>query len=711
MPLKIVQSRDNVDRQMGVDQDLADLLDALSNTDSIKKKVELVEQFRATQEFLSNANSLQELFLLFPDREKFILYATLALGQGPHIFKKGSKIEKKDLEHLVRSLLPVEEFYREIGGIIGYHLTCLELLAKKGGEVRAGKFYPPKALDISEETDFTRDAVICGIRCLDQMAEIYPLGGAADRLSLSKEEPSTFQIAATLEFCGKTLLEHLIEDLQAREFLHYKLFAKQICIPVILMTSDEKGGSFQVQTMFKEKNWFGRRQEDFFFFSQPLVPTMDNEGRWCAIGPGQLFFKPGGHGVIWKLAKESGAFDWLRKRGRAKALMRQINNLVASVDYALMAFLGIGFDEDKDFGFAACPCAKGVSEGVNVVIESEKGCSLTNIEYCEKTPALECESESALANTNLLFVDIDTIEELLEISPIPGMLVNAKKMKYRDGSGMILEKEIIRLESTMQNIADALIEPGRYPLEMRRSFITSNIRKKTISTIKKEFAFGSSMLQTPEQCYIDILENGRDLLVNYCDFQVPVLNDSMSFFQKGPSFIFLYHPALGPLYQIIRQKLKKGRLAVGSELKLQISDLYVEGLDIDGSLEISTDSIMGHQDENGVVQYSDETGKCILKNVRVRNSGINREASRSFWKDEIAHKEKCEIFIEQGGEFFAENVLFRGEVKIRVPSGVKVTAFMKEGRLELFEEVLEQPSWNWEYRIDAQSRIILEHKQ
>jgi hypothetical protein len=445
----------------------------------------------------------------------------------------------------------------------------------------------------------------------------------------------------------------------------------------------------------KENNWYERSPDDFFFLAQPLVPTMDKEGQWIVIGNGRLLFKPGGHGVIWKLAKESGAFDWLKKRGKTKALMRQINNLVASSDYGLLAFLGIGFDQQKDFGFAACPCTKGVSEGVNVVIETEKGCCLTNVEYCDGVENIP----SSLANTNLLFVSIDTIEALLKDCPIPGMLVNAKKLKYRDGSGVMQEKEVVRLESTMQNIADALIEPGSYPVELKRSYITTNHRKKTISTIKKEFAFGSSMLQTPEQCYLDMLENGRDLLVNYCHFQVPHLNETMSFFQNGPSFIFLYHPALGPLYQIISQKLKKGRLASGSELKLEIADLYVENLDVDGSLEIATSSIMGNQEL---------TGKCILKNVRIRNSGINREATRSFWKGEVVHREKCKIFIEQGGEFYAENVLLRGELSIHVPSGKKVTAFMNGGRVEFKEEELSQPSWTWRYRLGPEYQILLE---
>ncbi|NGX38594.1 MAG: hypothetical protein K1000chlam2_01768, partial [Chlamydiae bacterium] len=464
-----------------------------------------------------------------------------------------------------------------------------------------------------------------------------------------------------------------------------------------------KKGDAQVRQMFCEKNWFGRREEDFFLFSQPCVPAMNSAGQWCVLGPGRVLMKPGGHGVIWKLASELGALKWLEQKGVKKLLTRQINNLVASIDYGLLAFMGIGFCQELDFGFASCPCAKGMSEGVNIVIEGEKGYSLTNIEYCD-IEHFQVE-KSLLANTNLLLVNLNSIPDLLSSNPIPGMLVNAKRMKYRDAKGNIREEEILRLESMMQNLADALVEK-EFP---QRSFITSNKRKKTISTIKKEFAFGSSMVQTPEQCYLDILENASDLLINYCGFQVPKLRDAMHFFQQGPSFIFHYHPCLGPLYQVIAQKLRKGRLARGSEVKLSIADLFAEKLDVDGSLSIYTDAMMGHVDEEGILQYSDQTGKCVLKNVKVRNSGINREASRCLWKDEIAHREKCEIIIEEGGEFFAENVLLRGALRIRVPSGVKVVASMEKGCLKFSQEVITEPSWTWKYSISVESTIQLEN--
>ena len=42
------------------------------------------------------------------------------------------------------------------------------------------------------------------------------------------------------------------------------------------------------------------------------------------------------------------------------------------------------------------------------------------------------------------------------------------------------------------------------------------------------------------------------------------------YLEKGPGFIFLYHPALGPLWDVIAQKVRGGALAHGSELVLEV---------------------------------------------------------------------------------------------------------------------------------------------
>lgn len=101
-------------------------------------------------------------------------------------------------------------------------------------------FFSPAFVDIVKENDAVREAIDWGLEGLPQMAEIYPLGGAADRLHLVEEKTGLELPAAKLPFAGKMLLEHLIRDLQAREFLYYQVYGKQIITPIAIMTSHEK---------------------------------------------------------------------------------------------------------------------------------------------------------------------------------------------------------------------------------------------------------------------------------------------------------------------------------------------------------------------------------------------------------------------------------------------------------------------------------------
>ena len=54
---------------------------------------------------------------------------------------------------------------------------------------------------------------------MPDLGEIYPLGGAADRLGLVDPETGECLPAAMLTHCGRTLLEGLIRDLQVHVHL------------------------------------------------------------------------------------------------------------------------------------------------------------------------------------------------------------------------------------------------------------------------------------------------------------------------------------------------------------------------------------------------------------------------------------------------------------------------------------------------------------
>lgn len=134
------------------------------------------------------------------------------------------QVEKR-LQELVNRLLMMEQFYDTVGGIIGYQLTALTLMEESSaGEedelssnppeaVRKGElaFHVPKCApffqtlvlcpwsailnlsrprgpDLENDTEFAKEMTLWGIESLPRLSEIYPLGGAGDRLGLVSNE-------------------------------------------------------------------------------------------------------------------------------------------------------------------------------------------------------------------------------------------------------------------------------------------------------------------------------------------------------------------------------------------------------------------------------------------------------------------------------------------------------------------------------------------
>lgn len=603
------------------------------------------------------------------------LYRELvAIGQEKRLFE-GAKPE--DLAPFFGRLEVVDRFYREMGGIEGYQQTVLKLLKHPQSSFKEGDAYSsPPFFHIEEMNSAVQEAIEWGLDALPEMAEMIPLGGAADRLHLLDETTRTELPAARLPFAGRPLLETLLRDLEAREFLYYQKTGRQVTTPIAVMTSEEKNNHRHVIAICEEAGWFGRPSDSFRFFTQPLVPTVDEAGNWILLGPLKPLCKPGGHGAIWKLARDAGIFDWLKSLGRKKTLVRQINNPIAGLDYGLLAFTGYGWKRGMRFGFASCPTLPNAAEGINVLIsrseENKLKVVLTNIEYCDFAKCGITDTSRFSSNTNILFADLEAVANAVATIPFPGLLINAKKAVYTTTSGDKKEAVMARLESTMQNIADVFVEtkPLGAPLKTDTTYITYNPRHKTISTAKRAYVPGGTLLETPEKCFYDLLLAHRELLEKYCRFELPPQSTLEESIKKGPDFVFLYHPALGPLYSLIAEKMQKGRLALHSELILEVAHFFSRNLEVEGSLQILADRITGHRDPQGVLRFSDQVGSCVLENVRVVNKGVLWQPP--FWKMAHQRKESVRIVLRGKSRFVARNVELKGNLEFIVEDGMEL---------------------------------------
>jgi len=705
------------------------LLDFLSKKSDLEAKISYVSNLNDVKEFLLRDKVLAQFLKKSPPNETFAILSILAIGQGPVVFRGIDKIENADalLQNMLQHLVATEKFYNEIGGIIGYHLTVLKLIEEKKNSTskmpEGVHFMHPVGFNIEKENNEVRKYTRQGIHALKLLAELYPVGGSGDRLHFHDESGLALPVAA-LPFCGKTLLQGLIEDLQAKEYVYYKIFGEQLETPIAMMTSHEKDNHIHIQELCESHQWFGRNPDTIRFFTQPLVPVITNQGNWVVDSPMHLSLKPGGHGVIWKQALDQGIFSWLIEGcQRRQALIRQINNPVAGIDYGLLAFVGIGSHEKKVFGFSSCPRKINTAEGMDILVENVVAdgvnYTISNVEYTEfekfgirdAPEDLNSEISKYPANTNILFVDLEKIQPYIKKCSVPGMLINMKnEAKTINAEGV---EEILpagRLESTMQNISDQIVDHFQTKLNPvkpgdLKTFITFNQRNKTLSVTKKAREQGKSLVETPEGCFLELQSNYYLLLEQHCKITLPQNERSSS--KNGPQVIVNLHPSIGPLYSIISQKISGGFIEKKSELNLQISEIEMKNIDLEGSLTVIADNIMGNRNEKGHLVYSQETGKCTLASVRVKNKGIAANDENEYFSLKYAKDEEMKIIIHGNGEFFAENVTFNGPQLIEVPDGHRMTAFMRGLSVHFHVEKIAAPTWYWKYSINQNDEIIL----
>ncbi|KAH7283470.1 hypothetical protein KP509_34G009000 [Ceratopteris richardii] len=664
---------------------------------------------------------------------------------------------KELLNILIQTLHKMESFYNSIGGIIGYQATALELIKRadlgddshvseqsdstlSDDEANKTRFSAPLGPDLSIDRDYAIQAAAWGLQALPEMGEIYPLGGAGDRLGLVDEVTGQCLPVAMLPYCGRTLLEGLIRDLQAREFLYFKTFGKQEIMPVAIMTSAAKKNHELVSSLCESKGWFGRGKSNFFLFEQPLIPAVAAEdGHWLISEPLVPILKPGGHGVIWKLAFDRGVFDWFYKKGRKAAIVRQISNPIAATDVTLLALTGVGHHHNKKFGFASCERKVGAAEGVNVLVE-RKGkhgwdYSVTCIEYTEfnklgipDVPVSPGSMQAQYpANTNVLYVDLPSVERIASCRSsrsLPGMILNLKKpIVYEDYHGVTHRTYAGRVECTMQNVADLMINTFSSQLKPSQhgcldTFVVYNKRRKVTSSAKKQRKRTDFLLhQTPDGSFLDVIRNAHELLSS-CHIEMPNMESVECYLEHGPPFIAILHPAIGPLWNIVQQKITGGQLTRGSELQLEISELFWKDVQLEGSLLVLAENVVGSlqdtENEEKILFYGKGCGKCRLERVTIQNKGVDWNSKQNvYWQHKVSRLESLTIILHGHSEFEAQDVHLQGSVTFEVPDGFRMRVTQGDDGIKCDLHPLPSGSqtfgsWQWRYTLQDGGYVQLD---
>jgi len=697
--------------------------ETLSECSTLEEKTEQLQQDLVVINTLQKHPEVSQFLSTANSEQTYVLAIAAALQQFDAAFEGFEHLPNKQaaLSKFVSTLVRVDQFYEPLGGLLGYHRTFLSLLDEKQ-ESTAQVFLPPYT-KIQTPTKDVWKLCFEGCKNLDKTAFIFPVGGAGDRLGLINKETQEPQPAACQLFCGRSLFSGLIRDALAQEYWYYRSFGKQLQIPIIVMSSQEKNNDHYIQQMWAEADWFERPKDKVRRIVQPLVPLIDLNGAWVVTAPLELALKPGGHGVIWKLSQDSGAFHWLKRQNIEHTIVRQINNPLAALDYSLFALGGYGATNRKAFGFLSCPSRPGMAEGLNVLSVRDSKATISNIEYthfaCLKEVMPHLFKEGAFpANTNVIYANVQGIEKALRTDPFPGMVVNAKTTVSYEKNGEEIRTQAGRLESSMQNMTDAMLSSinPKNPTtpEDLSTFLLLQNRDKFFSVAKNAFTPGKSSKETPQAALFDWNTSLCNLLENECHFTIPKRQTVDEFIKDGPAITFNFHPALGPIWTVISQKLSHGTIQEKSELELEIAEISCHNLRLDGSLRVLAKEPLGSTVPQQGVSFGPNVGRARLNNVSVTNKGIKDHSVDHALYATFEREESCSIILEGFSEVEADGLSIIGPFHLVVPDGQRAHLTQEpSGEITTTFESISQPSWQYsvEWNPDSAPQLKLQERK
>lgn len=100
-------------------------------------------------------------------------------------------------------------------------------------------------------------------------------------------------------------------------------------IKLYIMTNTDNKNS--IKDYFKAKNYFDYGSNNIFFFSQPVEPTVDEQGKIVLRNESSIYMSPRGNGMIYSEIKQKNLIDHLTKQGVKQVYFGPINNLLLKI--------------------------------------------------------------------------------------------------------------------------------------------------------------------------------------------------------------------------------------------------------------------------------------------------------------------------------------------------------------------------------------------
>ena len=303
-------------------------------------------------------------------------------------------------------------------------ITLLDLLKKESKEVEKGKLEPLGAVtldEIQKEKDQYRKMGCEAIRA-GKVGAVLLAGGQGTRLGLDKPK-GMLNVGIHKELYLFEQLIHNIMDVVKET---------GAWVPLFVMTS-EKNNKDTVE-FFKEKKFFGYKEEYVFFFVQQMAPSVSYDGKFYMEDKGRISASPNGNGGWFISMVRAGLLDTIKELGVEWLNVFSVDNVLQKI--ADPVFVGAVLKHGCVCGSKVVAKADPYEKVGVLCLEDGKPSIVEYYEMTEEMIHLRDKQGKLLYNygviLNYLF-SVATLEKIMNEN-LPTHIVE-KKIPYMDAEG------------------------------------------------------------------------------------------------------------------------------------------------------------------------------------------------------------------------------------------------------------------------------------
>jgi len=576
---------------------------------------EAIDALRRTEESLASRHSLEDDIFVeglekmlaayshFEPRHMEAIKILFALGQDG-LFAGWAAPGTEDAlkKNFLDQVIAAENAYP--GGLAKYQRNAIKTIDNSVRGVNPFKGWAPEVPDIID-IDTTRniddrykELERHGLSIADKLSIVLVAGGRGDRLGYNG-----IKIGIPVDLItGRRYVEHFLEGKKAIEE------ARNTRIPFTVMTSDDNHET--TKKLFQELGYSALSEDNGMtvmdkdgdgvnLMMQGLVPAVKNvNGDFALESPYKLLVKPHGHGDVHMLVKQHGLIDeWINAGKKYTVFIQDTNGQVLN---AILSGLAVSDENRLDLSFVTVQRDAGEAAGAIIKLSNPRNKKdiVCNAEYNQLGPLLqEAKGTDDVAdpatgkspypaNLNVYFIENGTYKETLEKTK--GIMPEFANLKFTDSSKTTFQPA--RLETMMQDIAMLLPEAAIVG-------VVNYLDKRTIfSPVKNSFEGAVKKVETGN--YPDHMATGEGdyyrhnrRLLSFAGMRVNEEGIQKSSQGKIPyrdgAKVSFYRNFATTAADVL-SKVKGGSITDRSVLVINGKGIYLEDVNIDGALIIST---------------------------------------------------------------------------------------------------------------------------